>query len=219
MKPNLDPQPSSPLTVLPLPPGARVDEVGGGMQPWWFNGQWLAVSAFHVARSVEDLSRWYRQVLGGHWVQREVPGGLVLGRAEGAEAWTIQLHHEPAGAGVLNTRGLLAVQRRADPSGGGGPLPGVPRGAQVLSHLRTREGTRTAEHLVWRHPQAAVATAQWLQSHLARRGYVLERQSPSGAVRTLWFGGAGREATAIVAQAAAGDSTVVLQTVEPTEAP
>ncbi|MEY2683962.1 MAG: hypothetical protein RJA09_1106 [Pseudomonadota bacterium] len=206
--------------VLPMPPGARPLDVGAGRQPWWFNGQWMSVSAFHATQSVPDLLHWYQRVLGGQWVQREQQGRYILSKVQGAEHWTIQLQAAPGAEGVggpTGTRGWLAVQRHAGPlgsqsSGHNPQLPAVsPEGSRVLSHLRTQDGPRAAEHLVWTNTLGTTTNTRWLQTHLAGRGFVFERQSPFGATTTLWFGGPRREATAVLTQEPSGLSTVVLQ--------
>ena len=208
--------PRTPATALPLPPGASVMDVGAGRQPWWFNGQWLSVTVYHAPQNVETLLAWYRQVLAGPWVHRVEQGRHILGRVQGAETWTIQLQTAPGPGGVVGTRGVVAVQRhdvQADSQAA--PLaPVTPTGSRVLSHLRTQDGPRASEHLVWSNTDGSTANARWLRTHLGARGFVFDRQSPPGAAVTLWFGGQRREATAVLTQEPSGLSTVVLQVVQ-----
>lgn len=199
-----------------MPPGAVPLDVGAGAKPWLFNGQWLVVAAFHSTQAPPQLVQWYRQALGEPWALRVDKGRHILVRAQGPEHWTIQLSPDLGPGGVPGTRGLLAVQRPGplpDPRQAQ-PAPQVPAGSQVLSHLRTQDGPRASEHLVWRNNLGMLGNTHWLRSHLAGRGLRLERESAPGGVITLWFGGAHREAMAILTQEPSGLSTVVLQVVE-----
>lgn len=205
---------------LTPPAGARTWSAGDAIDA---NGLPMRVGGFVSDRSLSEVTRFVRHVLGGPVVANHRGDRLILGRAEGGFYLTVQL--EPAGGG---TRALVAVTDLQSAAHGREQaravaqrwLQRLPAGSRVLSHTAARDGGRLWSQWVYGNGASAALNGQALKALLHQDGLRLEHESAAGptpgaapGARLMLFKGAGREATAVIGRLPDGRASVVLSTV------
>lgn len=198
-----------------LPPGAQGFSLGGTLST---NGMPMQVQGFLSKQSATEIIAWFRASLGMPLVENHVGASTVLGRAQGSQYLTVQI--EPAGSG---SRGLIAqadlpamaADREEERTLQARWLSRLPSGMRLHSLTRGHDAGRHYQYLVLDSPHSSSLSRTAISDLMQQDGYALEREVRAIAPpsQTLYFRGAGREATAVILAHADGSSGVVLNTV------
>lgn len=189
---------------IALPAGAAsfelADEVRIGARP-------TRIRLFRVAQPLGTVQAHFREALGTARIETEHEGWRLLASQDGAHLIGVRLratdrHH---------TEGSVAVTEF-----GGAPSRPLeivlPAASRLSGDVETTDRGRSARTLVWHNRHSIALNVGHLLRQLKRRGYRPEREIAIAGGRSVWFGGDGRDALALVT-GRAGETVVVLQLV------
>jgi hypothetical protein len=191
---------------IALPAGAAsfdlADEVLIGARP-------TRIRLFRVAQPLPTVQAHFRKVLGTARIETEHGGWRLLARQDGARLIGVRLR----ATDPRHTEGSVAVT--ALDAAPARPLEiTLPTASRLSGDVETSAQGRSARTLVWHNRHSVALNVRHLLRQLSRRGYRLEREVTIAGGRSVWFGGDGRDALALVT-ARATETEVVLQLVRP----
>lgn len=212
---------------LPTPSHLEAFDVGNQNK---LNGIPVRIQGFVSDRSVSELNQWYRQKMGGQWVENKLGKKTVLGQRQGDFFVTVELEAMLGGLSGSTTKVVTAImdlQRPAtQPTRGldafGDWAKRLPVNSQVLSHLTDSSDTHESLHLVAVNGHSVVLNAQHFRRQFGQLGYQQDTlAAPAAAQRTrrdsepapqekLSFTAPNTEAVVVLGKDDTGRSTVVL---------
>lgn len=219
------------MPSLPAPPHIGTFDVGNQMR---LQGVPVRIKGFVSGLSVPELSRWYRNELGGSWVENKVGSKTVLGQRQGTHFVTVELESllgSPSGSTTKVVTAVMSLQPKAVRSGPmrdgvGNWASQLPLSSQVLGHLADSTDTHESVHLVAVNPHSLDFNVQHFRHVFQEKGFLEEPVSPVqvevdrrraswaastvGSAERLAFRDAGTEALVILGRDRAGRSTLVL---------
>ncbi len=213
-----------------LPRDAQRFDVG---QQITVNGAPMRIQGFVSRSEVADVLAWFRKSLGQPLVENALDGKRILGRLQGEHYLTVQLEAVDAGGRQPGTRGLVAVthlkaayQSRDETRDTiERLLSRMPAGSQLMSQMSSEDGGKLSRHLVFFNRQDESVNIERIKALMREDGLSFERATgaddstaarvPASVAngRTLFFKGQGKEAMAVVARDAQGQTAVVMNTV------
>lgn len=231
------PQSGSPQVALP--PGASSHDAGDAIS---MNGMPLQITVFTSTERPAALVQWFSASLGQPLTLDTIEGKTILGRREGNFYITIQL--QAAGSG---TRGLLAVadiagalrNRAQSQESEARWAARLPVGTRILNRMQSRDGNRQSDYLVASNRHSEQVNVEALSALLGEDGLMLEREAPAdlavvagssafvprraaahpatGGGRTLFYRGRDKEAMAVIARDAQGNTALVISRIHSLE--
>lgn len=219
---------SGPWPVVALPADAVPFPLGEQVA---VNGMPLRMQGFVSRLGQAQLAEGFRQRLGKPLMEDRIRGKLILGRAQGEYYISVQL--DPLGPGQPGTRGVVAVshlqaaydKRLETRAGNERLLTRLPAGSRLLSQMSSNDGGKLASYAMLANNYTEEVNRDRIVAMLREDGLVLEREAradakardqlPAGlkAGRTLFFKASGKEAMAVIHRDAAGETTVLLNTI------
>ncbi len=212
---------------LPTPAHLESFEVGSQNK---LNGVPVRIQGFVSDRSINELNQWYRQKMGGQWVENKLGKKTVLGQRQGDFFVTVELEAMLGGLSGSTTKVVTAIMdlqrpttqptRGLDTFGDWGSR--LPVTSQVLSHLTDRSDTHESLHLVAVNGQSLALNAQHFRRQFAQLGYQQDtlavpavgqptrRDSAPAPQEKLSFTAPNTEAVVVLGKDDTGRSTVVL---------
>ncbi len=166
------------------------------------NGTPTRIREFRIEQDLAAVLAHYRRALGRQRIEADVDGWTVLSRRAGPILQTVRLRADGGDAteGTLSEADLDAALA----SPGRQPAFPLPAASRVGAELEMNDRGRHARFLAWHNGHAPAANVQHLRTHLADRGYHLEREVPVDERgmrgRSLWFSGDRGEALAVVVE-------------------
>lgn len=212
--------------TITMPKGVTPFDIASG--PITVNGMPMRVHGFVSGAKTEQVAAWFRQILGQPLVENRVDGKTILGQAKGDYYVTVQLDRARTGTrGLISMAhlGAAAESQTAANTVAEHWLARMPAGSNLVSQVASEDAGKVARHFIFLNSHSAELNHRRLKELMLEDGFELEREAvaaphegstlPDGASggRTLFFRGAGREATAVIFQDRAGRSAVVLNTV------
>ncbi|CAN5330185.1 hypothetical protein BH10PSE17_BH10PSE17_01540 [soil metagenome] len=189
---------SAAQVVTPLPTAARSIEVAPVVR---MNGRAIALSQFSVAQPIEAVLEFYRHTLGTRHVEPALAGHRVVAAMRGDVFVTVRL----SAADQTHTTGLILESPTLplDSIGRDNFAARWPIGSRVLSDLEFEDGARVSRIVVVDNEHSSELNVDSLRSLMRERAIQEQRDKAVVGVdgrvsRTLWFGGAGGEAIAVV---------------------
>lgn len=212
---------------LPTPAHLESFEVGSQNN---INGIPVRIQGFVSDRSISELNQWYRQKMGGQWVENKLGKKTVLGQRQGDFFVTVELEAMLGGLSGSTTKVVTAImdlQRPAtQPTRGldafGDWAKRLPVNSQVLSHLTDSSDTHESLHLVAVNGHSVALNAQHFRRQFGQLGYQQDTlTAPAGVQKTrrdtepapqekLSFTAPNTEAVVVLGKDDTGRSTVVL---------
>lgn len=213
--------------ILPIPTHLETFEVGSQNR---LNGIPVRIQGFVSDRSVSELNQWYRQKMGGQWVENRLGKKTVLGHRQGDFFVTVEI--EPMlgslyGSTTKVVTAIMDLQRPAtQPARGldafGDWAKRLPVDSKVLSHLTDSSATQESLHLVALNGQSLAFNAQHFRRQFGQMGYQQDTLAASAVARpvrrgsepappeTLLFTAPNTEAVVVLGKDSMGRSTMVL---------
>jgi hypothetical protein len=212
---------------LPTPAHLESFEMGSQNK---LNGIPVRIQGFVSDRSISELNQWYRQKMGGQWVENKLGKKTVLGQRQGDFFVTVELEAMLSSLSGTTTKVVTAImdlQRPANQStrsldAFGDWTKRLPVSSQVLSHLTDSSTTHESLHLVAVNGHSVALNAQHFRRQFAQLGYQQDtlpapgvgqpkqRDSLSAPQEKLSFTAPNTEAVVVLGKDDAGRSTVVL---------
>jgi hypothetical protein len=212
---------------LPTPTHLESFEVGSQNK---LNGIPVRIQGFVSDRSISELNQWYRQKMGGQWVENKLGKKTVLGQRQGDFFVTVELEAMLGGLSGSTTKVVTAImdlRRPAQPPNRsldafGDWAKRLPVNSQLLSHLTDSNDTHESLHLVAANGHSLALNAQHFRRQFGQLGYQQDTlTAPAVAQRTrrdiepatqekLAFTAPNTEAVVVLGKDDAGRSTVVL---------
>lgn len=209
---------------IKLPPDVQAYAISPRMT---LDGVITELRGFDSAQSPQEVAAWLRAHLPAPLLEDQLGQKLVLGHPEGPFYTTITL--EAAGEGTHAVVSVADLGSMAKAQGTGvAPaerlLAGFPFGTKVLGSMTSIENARSATYTSLVNSYSEDVNRERLLTLLQADGLHLENevtpdaagleQLPPGmtAGTALFFKGAGKEATAVIARGADNQVTVVLNT-------
>jgi len=209
---------------VPVPERSRLIVAGEGGR-MSVNGIPMKIEGFVVAAALAETAGWYRKTLGNPLVESRIGRALVLGRQQGRYFMTVQL--EPVAGG---TRGVVAFadmqhalrQREQSDAEKAHWQRRLPADSTLISHLRSEEAGKVADHLVYVNRHGPALNRDRLVALLQEDDLSLVQELPAAgraqASRAedavmLQFLGKGKEAVAVISRDDSGKTGVVLNIV------
>jgi hypothetical protein len=196
--------------TVAIPENAHAFEIGRQLT---VNGSPVHISGFISPSKPDELAAWFRKSLGQPLMENNLPGKLILGRADREYYLTVQLE-----AARNGTRGLIAISRLQTANERQIEtqaqkeylLLRLPAGSQVLSQISSQDGGRNSEHFVLINGYSEGVNRERIKSLMQDDGMVLEREvivngetesrlpAKVSSGSTLYFKGTGKEAIAVI---------------------
>jgi hypothetical protein len=212
---------------LPAPHHLEAFEVGERMK---LGGVPVRIQGYVSDRSPSELNRWYRQALGGRWVENAIGARTVIGQLQGEFFITVEFEPMLGGLSGSTTKVVAAVMdlgpqtvRSAQPRDRlGNWAARLPLSSRLLSHLTDDTASHESLHLVAANDQSLAYNAQHFRREFRQLGFreepvdgsVPSRQkstsSPITVPARLAFSGPGTDAVLILDRDHQGRSTLVL---------
>lgn len=212
---------------LPTPAHLESFEVGNQNK---LNGIPVRIQGFVSDRSISELNQWYRQKMGGQWVENKLGKKTVLGQRQGDFFVTVELEAMLGGLFGSTTKVVTAImdlQRpTTQPTRGldafGDWAKRMPVNSQLLSHLTDSSDTHESLHLVAVNGHSLALNAHHFRRQFGQLGYQQDTLAvPAVAQRTrrdtepapqekLSFTAPNTEAVVVLGKDDTGRSTVVL---------
>jgi len=215
--------------TLPTPENLESFGVGNQTQ---LNGMPVRIQGYVSDRSIDEINRWYRQKIGGQWVENKVGRKTVLGQRRGDYFVTIELEAmlgTLSGSTTKVVTAIMDLQRPAtQPTRGqdafGDWASRLPGTSQVISHMTDSSATNDSLHLVAVNGQSLAFNAQHFRREFGQLGYRFESDnaakgasdplrdvsSSSGAQERLLFSAPNIDAVVVLGRDDKGRSTLVL---------
>jgi hypothetical protein len=204
-----------------FPPRTDVFMVGEEMS---FNNQSMRIQGFSSeSASISEMLLWFRKTA-GHFSQSRLEDKVILGQMRKNYYITIQMQPERNGvSGWLAMTDLKASKNSASAfATATGPDFWLPD-SNLVSEVSSTEAGREISQVVVLNGYSVNLNKERLVASLARQGYSLERifdlddianadVEYERTANTFYFKGLGKEAMAIMAPAANGKTSIVLQT-------
>jgi hypothetical protein len=205
---------------LKLPAGLGVFAVGDQVN---VNGLWVRLQGFVSTRPPEEIISAFRETLGRPFVENSIYEKKILGRS--TEKFYITIVVEPALSGskgtiAISDLGTFSKDHESENRLRTKWLDRFPVGSAIVSRLRSRDGGKSAEHLVIVNRHGDALNREALVSLMREDGYVLERETAAGSGKknilsvsvsngsTFYFTAPHKEAMAVVTRD--GDKTVIV---------
>jgi hypothetical protein len=214
-----------------LPAGVTAFEVGEQVS---VNGTPMRLQGFVTRTAPLETADWFRRSLGQPLVESQLPGKLVLGRAEGDYYVSVLLEPLPGEHGdTRGTRGTITVsnlksaydKREGTRALTERMLARLPTGSSLLNQLSSTERGRATSYVLAQNGHSQQLNRDHLVRRLAAEGYQLEHEALPDAKqaravpaqvasgRTLFFKGKDKEAMVVIRPAQETGSTIALQTI------
>lgn len=169
---------------LPTPAHLEAFEVGNQNT---FNGIPVRIQGYVSDRSISELNQWYRQKMGGQWVENKLGKKTVLGQRQGDFFITVEMEAMLGSLSGSTTKVVTAImdlRRPANPTTGvqdafGDWSSRLPVTSQVLSHLTDSSETHESLHLVAVNSQSMAFNAQHFRRQFSQLGYQQETLTPA----------------------------------------
>ena len=206
---------------LKLPKGMQLFSMGQQIN---LNGLPMNLKGFVSPATVQDLAESLRYSLGKPLVENRLGNQLILGRAEGPYYISVQI--EPTNSG---SRGVVAIthiqsayeSKEITSQEQQRWLSRLPSGSQMLSILKSSDGMKNSNQIIFTNSQAEALNRDRLKAVLLEEGLNFEREGVSDSDygktanqnaqgRALFFKGTGKEAIATIHRDTAGQTIMVL---------
>jgi hypothetical protein len=214
--------------TLPTPENLEAFAVGNQTQ---LNGIPVRIQGYVSDRSISELNHWYRQKVGGQWVENKIGSKTVLGQRRGDYFVTIEFESMLGTLSGSTTKVVTAIMDLRRPAAQ--PTPGLdafgnwasrlPVTSQVMSHMTDSSSTNESVHLVAVNGQSQAFNAQHFRREFLQMGYRVEADSASkapqdalrgaggtGMEERLLFSAPNTDAVVVLGRDDKGRSTVVL---------
>jgi hypothetical protein len=212
---------------LPAPHHLEAFEVGERIK---LGGVPVRIQGYVSDRSPSELNRWYRQALGGRWVENTIGAKTVIGQLQGAFFITVELEPMLGGLSGSTTKVVTAVMdlspQTMRPAQArdrlGNWAARLPMSSRLLSHMTDDTATHESLHLVAANDQSLAFNAEHFRREFRQLGFRDEptdalapsrqsaKSSPITAPARLAFSGSGTDAVLILDRDHQGRSTLVL---------
>lgn len=212
---------------LPTPAHLETFEVGSQNK---LNGIPVRIQGFVSDRSISELKQWYRQKMGGQWVENKLGSKTVLGQRQGAFFVTVELEAMLGGLSGSTTKVVTAIMDLQRPTtqpsramdAFGEWAKRLPVNSQLLSHLTDHSDTHESLHLVAINGHSLALNAQHFRRQFGQLGYQQDtlaappveqrtrRDTEPAPQEKLSFTAPSTEAVVVLGKDDTGRSTVVL---------
>jgi hypothetical protein len=211
--------------TLPAPKRLESFSVGDRTQ---MNGIPVRIQGYVSDRSIGDINQWYRQKMGGQWVENKLGKKTVLGQRLGDFFITVELEAMLGGMSGSTTKVVTAIMDLQRPTtqptraldSFGDWATRLPVNSQVLSHLTDSSATHDSLHLVAVNDHSVALNAQHFRRQFGQLGYrqdtlaapavaqQTQRDSAPASQEKLSFTGPNTEAVVVLGRDDVGRSTV-----------
>lgn len=215
--------------AVAVPKGVQAFDVGTQMT---VNGLPMRIQAINSLLAPEELQHAFRTALGAPIIESRLGNKTVIGHPSGRYYITVQTEAVPGGSkGIVAVTDLKGMSEGAAAQAAASArwLNRLPAGSAIVTRMTSRDGGKSAEHLVIINNHGASLNSDTLKTLLLDDGYQLQRDIDSSKhdtsrlparladSRMLFFKGQNKEATAVIGRDEQGRTAVVLNLVTPME--